>query len=119
MSNNILFVLTEDVYTRDEWGRKQKKFSAGNNVYAKEDGNDIVITEWNSRIRVPKTKVKYPNLQCEGWAGPCERKDAWRDHMNTQYADEERNYATLCPDCWKECGEHWKEMWADYYSGCM
>lgn len=111
--------LTEDIFTRDEWGRKQKTFSAGDRIYAVEDGDDIIITTRDAEIHIPKTKVKYPDLQCEGWGGSCDRKDAWREHMNTRYVDEESNYATLCPDCWKECGEHWKEMWADYYSNCM
>jgi hypothetical protein len=119
MSNNTLFIITDDVYTRDEWGRKQKTFSAGSNVYGKEDGDDIVITVLKRRIRVSKNKVKYPDLQCKGWDGPCDRNDAWREHMNTRYVNEESNYATLCSDCWKECNAHWKEMWADYYSGCM
>lgn len=82
-------------------------------------GTYIMICTMHGNALVPKNKVQLPNLKCEGWFGPCDRQDAWREHMNTQYVTEEQNYNTLCPECWKACDEHWKEMWQDYYNNCM
>jgi hypothetical protein len=71
-------------------------------------------------IVVTKNNMEQPTkLKCKGWHGPCDREDAKRGHMNTRYVDIECNYATLCPDCWKECDEHWEDMWAEVYSQCM
>ena len=54
-------------------------------------------------------------MQCDGWEGPCERQDAERYRMNTQYYNDEQNYAILCPECQKACDDYWADMWAEYY----
>lgn len=55
--------------------------------------------------------------------GPCDYggcgKDGICSHQNTQYNDERSNYNTLCEEHQVEVDEHWAEMWADYYSGCL
>ena len=111
----MLVTLSSDGYGRDEWGNKKLIFKKGNSVYGREEGDYFVA----GKLRIPKSVIKKPDLKCEGWGGPCGRNDAWKGHMNTRYEDEESNYVILCPDCWKECNEHWKEMWTDYYSNCM
>ena len=70
------------------------------------------------QILVSRHLVKEPSKQypCEGFGGPCDRKDATRNRQNTQYSDEERNWAVLCPECQKASNEHWADRWADYYS---
>ena len=70
------------------------------------------------QILVERHREKEPlKLQpCHGFDGPCYRMDATRNRQNTQYADEERNYAILCPECQKAANEHWADRWDDYYS---
>jgi hypothetical protein len=58
-------------------------------------------------------------LQCRGWDGPCESTNATHRRQNTRYADDARNWVTLCDDCMKANHEHWSDMWADYYANCM
>ena len=58
-------------------------------------------------------------FQCEGWSGSCESKQAKRRRQNTQYVDDKQNWVTLCDDCFKECEEHWRAMWDEYYRGVM
>lgn len=58
-------------------------------------------------------------LQCRGWDGPCERTDAIRQRQNTAYVDDESNWVTLCPECMKSNDAYWKDMWAEYYAGCI
>ena len=82
-------------------------------------GTYIMICTIHGNALVPKNIAHVPKLQCQGWEGTCDSQEAWRAHMNTQYINEEQNYNTLCPECWKACDEHWKEMWQDYYSNCM
>lgn len=116
---SIPVVLTEDFYVRTICSGRHLVFSKGERVYAIDVGGHMMASTRDGKVFIPKDKVQLPTLKCEGWCGPCDRNDAWRDHMNTQYSDKESNYATLCPDCWKECNEHWNEMWADYYNNCM
>jgi len=117
---SIPLIVTTHLYRRNEWGRDEIVFNENAIVYGKEDGEYFVTGANNHKLRIPKVLVKKANtLKCEGWGYPCDRTDAWKEHMNTQYEHEESNYAILCPECWKECNEHWKEMWADYYSNCM
>jgi hypothetical protein len=116
---SIPYILTDDFYTRDEWCRQKVLFNRGDKVYGNQNGDYIVARILNANVFIPKTMTKAPDLKCEGWSGECDSNDAWKGHMNTRYVDEERNYATLCPSCWKECEEHWKDMWADYYNNCM
>jgi hypothetical protein len=52
-------------------------------------------------------------MQCQGWEGPCDRQDAVRFHMRTQYYEEEKNYVVLCPACQQKCNEYWDDMWAE------
>lgn len=40
-----------------------------------------------------------------------------RYYQNTQYVNEESNWATLCAPCRKENDEYWEAMWAEYYAG--
>lgn len=115
----IPFVLIADVYDRDEWGNKKLLYPKGGRVYGTEDGEFIVTGTKKRQVYVPKSITKRPNLKCEGWNYGCDRNDAWTGHMNTRYEHEESNIATLCPECWKECHEHWNDMWTDYYSNCM
>jgi hypothetical protein len=58
-------------------------------------------------------------LQCEGWEGPCENDTAVRRRQNTAYVEDERNWVTLCPECMAANDAHWKDMWDDYYAGCL
>jgi hypothetical protein len=74
-------------------------------------------------------------MQCQGYDGPCDRTDAVRTRQNTayvyekekiklkyiiygyvEYPDNEKNYATLCPECQKQANEYWDQMWSDYRS---
>jgi len=57
-------------------------------------------------------------MKCTGWDSPCESENATRRRTNTQYVDEERNFATLCDSCWIKCKKYWSDMWADYYRDC-
>jgi len=49
----------------------------------------------------------------------CGKKGAKRRRQNTAYADDERNFATLCEKCQEEATEHWNNMWNDSYSMIM
>lgn len=51
----------------------------------------------------------------------CEKVDpsVKRRRQNTNYVEDESNFATLCADCQKEADAYWSDMWADYYAGCM
>lgn len=51
-------------------------------------------------------------LVCQG----CEKKRAIRRRQNTAYVDDERNFATLCPECQDEADKYWKEEWDNYYN---
>ncbi len=55
-------------------------------------------------------------IQCHGFEGPCESKNATRRRQNTAYVDDERNWATLCDECAMANAAYWKGMWDDYYS---
>ena len=55
-------------------------------------------------------------IQCWGFEGLCESKNATRYRQNTQYVDEESNWVTLCPDCATANDEHWSDMWSEYYA---
>lgn len=61
-------------------------------------------------------KVPPQTYPCQGFDGPCERTDATKNRQNTQYSNEERNWAILCPECQKSANEYWADRWADYYS---
>lgn len=58
-------------------------------------------------------------FQCQGFGSQCFNHNATRYRMNTAYHDEEDNWTILCPDCQEDCSEHWKNMWAEYYSMVM
>ena len=51
------------------------------------------------------------NLKCEH----CGSKNAEKRRQRTAYADDEKNWRTLCPKCQEENDEYWNEMWDDYY----
>jgi hypothetical protein len=38
---------------------------------------------------------------------------------NTAYVDDENNYLKSCLECAERDYEYFKELWADYYSGCL
>ena len=59
------------------------------------------------------------DLECEGWDGPCLKRNASLIRMHTFYNDEISNYRILCPLCEKSCFDHWDEMWDEYYSGLL
>lgn len=114
------YVLTDDFCVRDEWSRNKVLFNKGDAIYGLEEDEYVVVSMYKDKAFIRKCMViKTNTLECEGWEGPCDRNDAWKEHMNTIYEDEERNYATLCPECWKLCSDHWEERWAEYYSNCM
>lgn len=56
-------------------------------------------------------------IQCEGWDGPCESKNATCQRQNTQYVDDQYNWVTLCPQCMEANDEYWADMWKVYYGG--
>jgi hypothetical protein len=43
-------------------------------------------------------------MPCEGFDGPCDRNGTY-NRQNTNYAEEESNYAVLCPECQKMANE--------------
>lgn len=51
------------------------------------------------------------SFQCQH----CGNDGGTRQRQLTAYADDERNWATLCPECQEEANEYWKERWDDYY----
>lgn len=69
---------------------------------------EYVDGEWIDRCKDKK---------CEGFEGPCENMNAERYHMNTQYNNEEMNYATHCPSCKEDSELRWKDMWDEVRSG--
>ena len=36
---------------------------------------------------------------------------------NTQYAEDDRNWAYACDDCINIDNKYWQEQWDEYYSG--
>jgi hypothetical protein len=55
---------------------------------------------------------------CHGVYGPCFRKGK-RQRQLTSYVNDEKNWVFLCRKCAHENNERWKELWDDYYSGCV
>ncbi len=53
--------------------------------------------------------------QCCGKTGD----DVKRRRQNTQYVQEESNWAVLCGEHQAEADECWAERWAEYYAGCL
>ena len=49
----------------------------------------------------------------------CGRPGAERRRQNTAYADDERNFVTLCPSCHEENNEHWREQWQEYWGNVI
>lgn len=111
--NQRPYTLSEDFVVGEHTFNKDSMYH-GTDV-----GTYIMICTIHGNALVPKNIAHVPKLQCQGWEGTCDSQEAWRAHMNTQYINEEQNYNTLCPECWKACDEHWKEMWRDYYNNCM
>lgn len=54
-----------------------------------------------------------------GYCGMCRQWFVYpkRRRMNTQYADDEANYITVCAVCFEEIEEYWQERWDEYWSG--
>lgn len=77
----------------------------------------------NGQFSATKRRIVYVlpsgTEQCQGWEGPCDRKDARLERQNTQYCDDTYNWRVLCPECQELSDKHWAEMWADYYSDCL
>lgn len=107
------YTLSKDVVIEEHTFNKDSMYH-GNDV-----GTYIMIYTTHGAALVSKNIAHVPKLQCKGWSGPCDSQEAWREHMNTRYENEESNYATLCAECWKECDEHWQQMWQEYHSNCM
>lgn len=55
---------------------------------------------------------------CEGFDQPCQQPGQWR-RQNTRYENWRDNWRFLCPDCQAAADEHWAELWAEYYAGCL
>lgn len=55
---------------------------------------------------------------CRGFDGPCFR---WgrTTHRGTTYADQDRNWKVLCPDCADAEQAHWEEMWTNYWRSVL
>lgn len=49
----------------------------------------------------------------------CGNEGAEKRRQNTAYTDDERNYTILCPPCQEENDRYWRDMWAEYYDGCL
>jgi len=49
----------------------------------------------------------------------CGRFGALTHYQNTAYVNDENNIVTLCPRCKELNDEYWRDMWADYHSGCL
>ncbi len=64
------------------------------------------------RVNSKRHRKAKRRVRCE----ECSRRGAIRYHQNTQYCEESRNWVTLCPECMIENDEHWRGMWADFYS---
>lgn len=58
-------------------------------------------------------------MKCEGFEGPCDNENAERYRMNTRFEKSERNFSVHCSECRKWSESMWKDMWKDYYNGCM
>ena len=56
-------------------------------------------------------------VRCQGFHDPCMRMDAKRARQKTKYTDDERNWATYCPECQAAADEFWKEQWDEYWHG--
>lgn len=69
-------------------------------------------------------QLHLPLPACEGFEGPCTNTVLWMTCSMTRYpwdgegADPNRALS-LCPECSAGYQEHWKDMWADYYSGLL
>ena len=50
-------------------------------------------------------------LHCLG----CEVPYAERSRQNTQFSDDQLNYADYCTACQADMDAYWAERWADYY----
>jgi len=48
-----------------------------------------------------------------------EGADVKRRRQRTAYADDDRNWATLCDECQEEADKMWQERWDEYYSMVM
>ena len=54
-------------------------------------------------------------FKCQGWEGPCERRDASVFRQHTAYVVDLSNWVCLCPECAKGNAIHWDDMWATLY----
>jgi hypothetical protein len=45
----------------------------------------------------------------------CGEEGAKYRRQGSAYAEDEKNFATLCDECQKESHEYWQEMWDEYY----
>jgi len=48
-----------------------------------------------------------------------ESPDVINYHQGTAYVNDIDNYVNTCPECKIKNDEYWRDMWADYYSGCL
>lgn len=69
--------------------------------------------------QIKLTERQTGDLQCDGWEGPCDSKNAVSYHMRTRYVDNTSNYATLCPSCQEASDTHWDDMWREYYASIL
>lgn len=44
------------------------------------------------------------------------RRDIKRRRQNTEYADEESNYITVCMECYEQIVDYWNERWEEYWA---
>lgn len=61
--------------------------------------------------------TKY-NLTCQGFQGPCGMR-AIRRRQSTSYVEDHANWVVLCDECHEMNEDMWRDMWDDYYSGCL
>lgn len=62
--------------------------------------------------------TKLPRLICRGEHTHFSLSAKWR-RQNTMYVDDRSNWICLCDSCSEENDAHWRDMWADYYAGCL
>lgn len=71
------------------------------------------------KLKLHRFLVWHTKLNiCQGAEGPCFKKGT-RQRQNTAYADDKRNWVTLCSKCAQINAEYWDGMWRDYYGMVM
>jgi len=61
-------------------------------------------------------RLAETGIHCQGAEGPCNSKNATLRRQNTQYANDDLNWVTLCDGCQEVNEAYWRERWKEYYS---